>query len=474
MVSSTEYQPGDSIYVNELDMICNIEKELGSGTQGKVYSLICPDNSNLVLKWYFSNMATSEQYEILKFLTTSKSPSEKFLWPLAIVENSNKRGFGYIMLRKDDRFKSFSLWLSRKIEPTFKVLLTSCFEICENFHMLHSKGLCYQDLSLNNIYFDPNNGEIRIGDTDNIVVNGSNKGNVIGTPKFMAPEVITRNELPNTQTDLYSLAVLLFYILFLNHPLEGKKETEIKSLDLPSMERLYGLDPIFIFDPENKSNNPDPVYHYNAQIFWNIYPELFKNLFIRSFTKGIQDPLHGRVRETEWKIALSELRDSIFYCHKCGSENFLGFRGHYEEKNLQGPTVEDDTNTSTSPISPVNKIRRNDNIPVVCWNSACRYSNTHMMFLLIEEKSIVTLNHDTKLYSHHVSPGKRCEFRDPVAEVTKHPENENIWGLKNLSKDTWKIYKPNCGTVSVFPQQNLLLSANTEIDFGLSRGRLYY
>src|SRR5689334_18103480 len=126
--SSSEFCPGESVYVNELDMICNIEKELGSGTQGKVYSLITPDNSNLVLKWYFTSMATVEQYEILKFLTTTQSPSEKFLWPLAIVENSNKPGFGYIMLRKEDRFKSFSLWLSRKIEPTFKVLLTSCFE----------------------------------------------------------------------------------------------------------------------------------------------------------------------------------------------------------------------------------------------------------------------------------------------------------------------------------------------------------
>ena len=127
------------------------------------------------------------------------------------------------MPRKDDRFKSFSLWLSRKINPTFRVLITACFEICRNFHILHSKGLCYQDLSLNNLYFDPLNGEIKIGDTDNIIINGSEKGNVLGTPKFMAPEIITCNSLPSTQTDLYSLAVLLFYILFLNHPLEGKE-----------------------------------------------------------------------------------------------------------------------------------------------------------------------------------------------------------------------------------------------------------
>lgn len=473
MTNNSEYQLGESVYIKEFDMICNIEKELGSGTQGKVFSLICPDNSNLVLKWYFANMATPEQYEILKSLTNTRSPSEKFLWPLALVENSSKQGFGYIMPRKDDRFKSLSLWLSRKIEPSFKALLTSCFEICQNFHVLHSKGLCYQDLSLNNIYFDPVTGEIRIGDTDNIVVNGSNKGNIIGTPKFMAPEVITRNALPNTQTDLYSLAVLLFYILFLNHPLEGKKETAIKSLDLPSMERLYGIDPLFIFDPEDDSNYPDPVYHNNALVFWNIYPKLLKDLFIRSFTEGIRDPINGRVRETEWQIALSDLRDSIFYCYKCGAENFLQCRERDDRNIIKAPVIVDQTDTS-KPILTDKKIQAKENSSVVCWNSKCRNSNTAVMFLLIEERSIITLNHDTKLYTHHVDPLNRYDFEKPVAEITKHPKDKSIWGLKNLSQETWEIYKPNSRSVRVYPQQNLLLCADTVIDFGSSRGKLCY
>lgn len=473
MTNASEYHPGDSVYIRDLDMVCNIEKELGSGTQGKVYSLICPDNSDLVLKWYFTNMATDEQFEILKFLTTNPSPSEKFLWPLAIVEDYSKSGFGYVMSRKDNRFKSFSLWLSRKVEPTFKVLLTSCFEICQNFHILHSKGLCYQDLSLNNLYFDPANGDIRIGDTDNIVVNGSNKGNVIGTPKFMAPEVITGNTLPNTQTDLYSLAVLLFYILFLNHPLEGKKETEIKSLDLPSMEHLYGVNPIFIFDPEDKSNYPDPIYHHNALIFWDIYPKVFKNLFIRSFTEGIRDPLHGRVRETEWKIALSELRDSIFHCYKCGSENFLQFRTICERNDKVVSDIMDHTSTIINTRSE-KVVRAKDTSFVVCWNPKCRNSNIHVMFLLIEGRLMVTLNHDTKLYSHHINPDNRYDFNSPIAEVTRHPKDENVWGLRNLSQNTWEVFKPDTGTVKVYPQQNLLLTTNTEINFGFSRGKICY
>jgi hypothetical protein len=60
--------------------------------------------------------------------------------------------------------------------------------------------------------------------------------------------------VPSTQTDLFSLAVLLFYMFVMHHPLEGRKELAIKCLDLPAMKKLYGTEPLFIFDPSDDSN----------------------------------------------------------------------------------------------------------------------------------------------------------------------------------------------------------------------------
>ena len=37
----------------------------------------------------------------------------------------------------------------------------------------------------------------------------------------MAPEIVRGEALPSTATDLYSLSVLLFYLLMVSHPLEG-------------------------------------------------------------------------------------------------------------------------------------------------------------------------------------------------------------------------------------------------------------
>ena len=68
---------------------------------------------------------------------------------------------------------------------------------------------------------------------------------------------------------------------------------------------------------------PVAGYQDNALALWPIYPAFLRGLFIDSFTSGLRDPVHGRVRETSWRLAMSKLRDSVFYCSSCASENFF-------------------------------------------------------------------------------------------------------------------------------------------------------
>ena len=49
----------------------------------------------------------------------------------------------------------------------------------------------------------------------------------MGTWGFMAPEVGRREADPSAMTDRFSLAVLLFYIFMLGHPLKGRLEMEL-------------------------------------------------------------------------------------------------------------------------------------------------------------------------------------------------------------------------------------------------------
>jgi serine/threonine protein kinase len=49
-----------------------------------------------------------------------------------------------------------------------------------------------------------------IADNDNVSVDGAGVLGVLGTPRFMAPEIVRGETVPSTQTDLFSLSVLIF------------------------------------------------------------------------------------------------------------------------------------------------------------------------------------------------------------------------------------------------------------------------
>jgi len=254
----------------------------------------------------------------------------------------------------------------------------------------------------------------------------------------MAPEVVRGDSKPSIVTDLYSLSVLLFYILMTSHPLEGKKEASIKCFDLPAMNKLYGTEPIFIYDPNDNSNRPVKGYHDNAIAFWEIYPEFIKKLFIKAFTNGIKEPQNGRVRESEWRSKLIRLRDSIIYC-KCGAENFYD----------------------------IDKLKNNNNLS--CWS--CK--NTLILPPRLRlGNEIIMLNHDTKIYSHHIDDNNMYDFSTLVSEVNQNPKNPNLWGLKNNSSIKWNIKMPDGTLKDVEPNQNAPIINGIKINFGQKEGEI--
>ena len=359
--------PGDKIRIDSATE-CRVEELLGAGGQGEVYGVTI-NGSRYALKWYYPHTASQDQWDTLRVLIERGPPDVRFLWPIYLVVDDSKPGFGYLMNLRESQYKGVSDLLARHVVPSFRSLATACANLSDAFLQLHARGLCYRDISQGNVFFDPDLGNVLVCDNDNVGINGGPTA-VLGTPRFMAPEVVRMEALPSTQTDLYSLAVLLFLMLFFSHPLDGRKESQIHCFDLAAMVRLYGTEPVFIFDPRDHSNEPDPEYHRNALIFWNIYPTFLKKLFIQSFTNGLRDPLYGRVRETTWRTMMSRLRDSIFYC-SCGAENFYDAEAH----------------------------RGSDGIMGSCWNCGRQLRLPPRIQI---GKTMVMLNHDSKLFAHHL------------------------------------------------------------------------
>jgi len=416
--------------------ICEIISFLGGGGQGEVYKGKL-DGKEVAVKWYFPDYLNNDPglRNRLESLIKNGAPNDRFLWPMDLVTSQDdSKSFGYIMELRESRFKSLNDLMKRKVEPKLHVLTIVGFELAFNFRELHTRGLCYRDISFGNVFFDPKNGEVRICDNDNVDVNGA-EGAIGGTPKFMAPEIVRGEAKPTTSTDLFSLSVLLFYLFMSSHPLEGYNESSIHSFDLPAQRQLYGLNPIFIYDPQDKSNRPDPNVHMNAIECWPIYPKFLQEMFVKAFTEGLRNP-ESRIREGEWRKAFVRLRDCVYYCSNCGEENFRDFES---------------TETAT------------------CWS--CKKPTKTPMSVVIE-KNRIAITRDMKLYSHHIDRDSEFDFSKPQAEVARHPTDPNKWGIKNLSSTAWTATAPDGKELGIDPGRSISIVPGTKINFGNLEGEI--
>jgi hypothetical protein len=238
------------------------------------------------------------------------------------------------------------------------------------------------------------------------------------------------------------LSVLLFYLFVNHHPLEGERELAIRCMDLPAMAKLYGIDPVFIFDPRNDTNRPVPGYHDNALALWPIYPRFFQDMFIRAFGGGLHDPAHDRVRESEWRSAMMRLYDSVLLCTSCGSENF------YDMERLRGTGSAGQCWSCGRPLQLPPRIRLESD----------------------SRDSLVMLYLDTQLYPHHVESHGEYGFQRPVAQVRQHPRRPEIWGLQNLAEVPWVVTAPDGTVRSVPPGSHAAIRDGLQIQFGQTTG----
>ena len=405
---------------------------LGSGGQGEVYS-VESRGKTYAMKWYYKNTATENQKEILDNLIQKGQPDVSFLWPQDMIYQSRGESFGYIMPLRPKNYKSIVDMMKRKAEPSFYCLCKAAYNLCKGYNALHAKGYSYRDISFGNVFFDPDTGEVLICDNDNVSFNGSKSG-IYGTPRFMAPEIVLGKAKPSRNTDLFSLAVLLFYMFMLNHPLEGKREAQIKCMDIHAMNRLYGTDPLFIFDPDNKDNRPLVGYQDNALVFWDLYPQQLKELFTTSFTVGLTQP-NRRVTETKWLETFANLMSGIIICPHCGAEIFYD-----SQKEANG-------------------------VAHTCWS--CQKPVTVPTRIVIG-RSTVLLMANTKLYKHHID-GEH-DMETVVGEVVQNPNNPNLWGIKNLTKQNWTYIKADGTQVPVVEGRSAAIAKDVKIDFGQLKG----
>ncbi|HZC27524.1 MAG TPA: hypothetical protein VE287_10910 [Actinopolymorphaceae bacterium] len=416
--------------------VLEVGRLLGAGTQGLVYEVAARDvGRNLALKWYRSGSASTGQFDRISRLLALGAPGRAFLWPIDIARAENRRSFGYVMPARDAGFESLATLMSARVQVPLEVVCCAAANLSDAFLALHASGLCYADISFGNLFVDPGSGDIQICDNDNVCVDGE-RSDVLGTPYFMAPEIVRGEAAPSIVADRHALAVVLFYLLLRHHPLFGAREHALNDLTPDSLRALLGEQPLFIFDPDDGSNRPVSAAQDNPIIIWPALPGYVRELFTTAFTAGLRDPEAGRVAESQWRSAMRRLGDLVQRCGACGSQQFYD---------------------SARPRA-------------VCAQPDCRAALPEPARLVTH--TTVVLDPGKTIRKHHFAPVRDEKADVAVGRVIRHPQTGMI-ALRNASAQPWLLHREDRPDANVEPGMAVTIRDGMSISVDGTKGQLY-
>lgn len=339
-----------------------VDQIIGSGAMKDVY--FSPDRSYVVA--FYKTAQDFQAKERLKKIVDSyyqalfvRDPNGEywrslFCWPTAMVEHGGKTGivapayaknFFFEYGSKDNdtmRFKGQEKqgkWFAsanlrkRFLDPRelgdWLTHLKMCLLLSRAIKKMHAMGLAHSDLSYKNVLVDPVNGAACVIDVDGLVVPDKFPPDVVGTPDFIAPEVVATSHLEKTDpnrrlpcraTDCHALAVLIYIYLLYRHPLRGGKVHDVD--DEQNDEKLsMGAKALFVEHPTDPSNcikirdaKPSELpWADTAKLPYTLTGPYLSELFRRAFIDGLHNPI-DRPTASDWERELVKTVDLIQPC----------------------------------------------------------------------------------------------------------------------------------------------------------------
>jgi Nif-specific regulatory protein len=182
----------------------------------------------------------------------------------------------------------------------FQIAMNS---ICAALGYIHNRGVIHGDIKPSNILID-SNGNYRLSDFGLSLIGISNEHiRSSGSAYFMAPEVL-RKESISPQSDIYSLSLLLYEMIFGKSLLNGQPNDiisrkligEIRATDIPPEYGGDGvaaiLNKMLASDPRERFQSMDIIQQENARLGWD-------NDTSQTATIG-KSAFVGREAELEW------------------------------------------------------------------------------------------------------------------------------------------------------------------------------
>ena len=292
-------------------------EEISSGGQGCVFR--CANDARRAIKLYKDN---NSKFELVRRLNLDK---KVFIVPEVFLRDNN----GYVMELLEDGMQSLNSifceplkesgfspnWYSKTggLQKRYAVLA----EISKALHYLHSNGMIYRDISLNNIFVsaDPTKTSVCFIDCDNITY-ASQCSNQIGTPGFIPPEFFNGKSY-GSLSEVFSFAVLAFSILRTQHPFKGSFFQNNPPEIVQEKYKNYLLPYIDATDPSNHL-----PYLFEEK---NVFPEILQVMFHEIFESKLSIPME-RKSISKWHEIFQNLQTRLLVCESCGNQYLLSMK----------------------------------------------------------------------------------------------------------------------------------------------------
>lgn len=310
----------DPLNANDKERVKNIvgiyrERIFTSNSEGDYWRMLFPWPTKMV-EWNDKTGIVMPFYD------------QKFFFKGGPFDSKEKNGKWFSSAKLMNRFVPADQkghWLAR---------LNMCIRLARAVRRLHAAGLAHSDLSYNNVLVDPLTGCACVIDCDSLVVPGKFPPEVVGTPDFIAPEVMMtkglkvndpNRKLPSINTDRHALAVLIYMYLLNRHPLRGGKVWDLDPAK--DEELLMGEKALFIEHPTDRTNRVK-VDQLNkselpqgdpSKLPYTICGPYLKDLFQKAFVDGLHNPA-ARPTAQQWEDALVKTADLVQPCQNPSCE----------------------------------------------------------------------------------------------------------------------------------------------------------
>lgn len=291
-----------------------------SNTEVRVQPIELIDEKELEEKW--------------RFFIENPSDIKNVIWPIDVVRLKEKLGLVY-RLRVFPKLTTFKEllydtpieceklnWSRLEIRVLIKKMLMA-------FNRLHKDGYIYHSFLLDKMFYDERTQDVILDfslamgmhHNDNSYVEDVN-ASFVGI-EFLPPWIsINKRDRLALLDDYYSISAILFRLMVGRMPYQGENmvgygDIMDKNRDNDENEHWHMFEhyyekPVFIFDPDDKSNSIRTMAFDELFIErWNALPEKVQSMFIRTFSqKNIKEDYANKVlfSPQEWLDVFMDTR----------------------------------------------------------------------------------------------------------------------------------------------------------------------